>query len=216
MLDCNVGWNNLLVGVLLAAAGAALTRAQPIEGFHIVEGVASVGHGLQLTPHLRLRSADHFQELAQVRAGLILTKTLVPHLDALAAGYWEPTVRKPRFPASYRLQLGAQARISLGEKWTLQPRALWERLNRTTGFAYRRVRLGGRLTFTGTKVSPYLYTDTFLTGTGATLFHSSRNGAGLGWGLGRRARMELEYFYDVRRGFWGGDRQVLTTRIQFR
>jgi hypothetical protein len=216
MIDCNVQVNRILIAVLMGAASASLARAQPLEGFHIVEGVAIIRHGLQLTPQLRLRTADRFHELAQIRSGMIATIPLLPHVDALAAGYWEPTLRRPRFPASYRLQFGAQARIPLGAKWTAQPRAMWERLNRTTGLAYRRVRLGGRLTWAGAKVAPYLYTDTFLTGAGPTLFHSSRTGAGLGWGLGKRARMELEYFYDVRRDFWGGDRQVLTTRVQFR
>ena len=203
-----------LAGLLFMAASGS---AQILEGFHIFEGVIDAGHGLQVTPQARLRTTDRFREISQVRAGLIFAQTVHPHLDLIAAGYYEPTVKQPEFLRSYRVQLGGQARFKVAEHLELQPRVMWERLNRTTGLAYRRDRMALRLTWRRTGMSPYVYNETMLTGDGPSgLFHSSRMGGGVGFAASKRARLEFEYFYDVRRAFWGGDRQVVTTRIQFR
>jgi len=208
----------VLLPLLLAALAFAANPAhgQALEGFHVVESVIGAGHGFQFTPQLRLRTGDRFRQLEQVRAGLIVAKSILPKVDLLAAGYYEPTVKQPQFPASYRFQFGGQARLPISSRFNAQPRVLWERLNRTTGLAYRRVRFGGRLTWNAGKFTPYIYHETFLVGGPETHFHSTRSGGGIGWNTEHRWRMEFEYFYDVRRAFWGGDRQVVSTRFQFR
>jgi hypothetical protein len=203
----------MLRWALLTALALGPLRAQPLEGFHIAEAVVPASHGWQFNPQVRFRMANQFHTLSQLRSGLIVTKSLLPHLELWSAAYWEPTLRQPRHRASTRLQLGIQSRYNARPALAVQTRLMVERLYRTNGLLYSRLRLGNRVTFGQGKYRPYLTNDTLAVRQG---FHSSRSGAGLAWDPSPGVHLEFEYVYDRRRAYWGGDRQILTTRIQFR
>ena len=202
----------------LAFALCAITFVRPasaaeLYSWHSQDFSIRAHSKLEVVLHSRLRTRREFGSLQQVRTGPIVRWQAGPKLAPFFGYYYQPG-HDPgtTWSGGHRIFAGVETAAALPRGCVLTTRLAIERhMIRTRGFDYNRYRTYSRLLFPG-RVSPYLQTEWLAVRQG---FHSTRNSGGIRLRLGAGTTLEAGYVYDIRRTFWGGDRQAVVTSLRF-
>ena len=188
--------------------------ASELYSWHTFDTPVLSGKRYELRLHSRVRSRHEGQYLDQVRGGAVLRWDATPRLIPFAGIYFEPQQVRPReWTRARRFTAGLESPFQLrGGALTLTARLLVERLADSGHPDYTRYRSFARLDIGNRRVAPFLLNEWFAVRQG---FHSVRNSGGLLFRLTPRLTVEGGYSYDIRRTFWGGDRQAIVTAIRW-
>ncbi|MBL8214386.1 MAG: DUF2490 domain-containing protein [Bryobacterales bacterium] len=203
--------------MLLLLAVSATQAADPVEAWHTVDPSARFG-SVQLTAHTQFRWRAHtpvntgeMPRVAYFRAGP-MAQIALPGVT-LHAGYWYQDAHRNSadWEDSQRVFAGAERDLVRG----VRTRGLWEYFFAASRPSFHRYRHLLRFGKESDGWSPLGSCEVFFDARGAAAL---RPLASLRHNVGTRARVELGYFFDWRRGDVGGPRHVLftTLRLQLR
>ena len=193
--------------------GAAALAATEMYSWHGLDIPVFGNKRFQLTAHTRLRSRHELSYLDQIRVGPVLRWNASKRLIPFGGFYLQPQqVRPDTWFWGRRFFGGVEAPFRLNPKAQLTTRLVAERFINTGRPDYNRYRSSVRLVLGNGRVTPYLQSEFLAVRQG---FHSMRNSGGLRYTVSPHLALEAGYLYDLRRTFWGGDRQALVTAIRW-
>jgi hypothetical protein len=199
----------------LAAALFALPADAATELFswHTFDVRAMAVGKLEITVHSRLRTRHEASHLDQVRGGPLVRWAATKRLTLLGGFYHQPTqVSKDHWFKGQRLIAGVESPLYHRPGHAVAGRFLAEHFAGTGRPDYTRYRASLRWTVGRGRVRPFVQNETFAAWPG---FHSSRQSGGASIRLSEEMSMDVSYLYDIRRAFWGGDRQAIVTSVRW-
>lgn len=200
----------LLLASLLLASTAGATE---LFSWHVFD-TRLVNQGrFELTLHHRTRTRQDFHYLDQSRFGSIARFNLNPRISLLGGYYFQPQqVRDEVWTKGQRIFAGFEAPLVQRRNSVVSMRALTERHVGTGRADYTRNRTSLRWTMGSRRVRPFLQNELLAVW---PHFHSTRNSGGFSIRLSDELSMDVSYLYDLRRTYWGGDRQSIVTSMRW-
>jgi hypothetical protein len=167
----------------------------------------------ELALHHRTRVRQEFRYFDQDRVGPVARFTIRPRLTMIAGYYFQPQqVRPSDWAEGQRVFLGFETPLMSTRRSVLSLRGFTERHIGTGRPNYTRHRTSLRWTFGQGHVRPFLQNEVLAVW---PQVHSTRNSGGLSVRLNDQFNLDLSYLYDLRRTFWGGNRQSIVSSIRW-
>ncbi|MBM3758831.1 MAG: DUF2490 domain-containing protein [Acidobacteria bacterium] len=167
----------------------------------------------ELSSHHRTRTRQELTYLDQSRVGAIGRWTARPKLVVLAGYYFQPQqLRDDLWTRGHRVWGGVEAPLWSKPGHLVSGRLLMERHLSTGRADYFRYRTSLRYVAGKGRVRPFIQNEVLAAWPG---FHSTRNSGGVMMRLNDQLSLDVSYLYDVRRTFWGGDRQSVVTSMKW-
>lgn len=198
--------------LVLLALGPALTAATEFYSWHGYDTRLVERGRLEVSLHHRLRTRHELQYLDQARFGSI-ARWNEKRFSILAGFYLQPQqIHEQDWTPGRRVFGGIEVPVQLGSRIVLSSRLVAERHMSTGRPDYARYRTSERVVFGAGRFRPFIQNELLAVKQG---FHSTRNSGGMSLRINDEFSVEVSYLYDIRRTFWGGDRQAVVTSMRW-
>ena len=181
--------------------------------WHVLDTRVVSSGRFELNLHHRTRTRHELSYLEQSRVGPVARWAYSPRLTLIAGYYFQPQQIRPQtWAEGQRVFVGVESLVAHKPGAALLLRGFTERHVHTGRPAFTRYRTALRYTMGQHRVKPFVQNELLAVWPG---FQSTRNSGGLSFRLSPVLTMDVSYLYEIRRTFWGGDRQSIVTSLRW-